>query len=69
MLLNIAKAPLSAGLGLITVETLTLNLTFLPAILAGGFLGCKVLHYINIRLFAILIGTAVLVAAIRLIAF
>lgn len=69
LLLNIAKVPLSTGLGLITVETLTVNLMFLPIILAGAVIGYKVLNYINIRWFGILIRTAVLLAAVRLIAF
>ena len=69
LLLNVAKVPFSASLGLITTETLTVNVVFLPVILMGAYLGYKVLNYINIRLFGVLIRLAVLIAAVRLIAF
>ena len=67
--INVAKVPFSLSLGLITPQTLTLNLIFLPVILLGAVLGYKVLSYINIRLFGVLIRLAVLAAASRLILF
>ena len=69
LIVNLFKLPFSAGLGLITFDTLTLNLTVLPVILMGAFLGYKVLGYINLALFKWLIRGAVLLAATRLILF
>lgn len=69
LVINVAKLPLAANLGLVTPQSLSLNLAFLPIIIIGAVLGYKVLGYINIRLFRILIRLAVLVAAIRLILF
>lgn len=65
--INLVKIPLAINLGLITSESLTLNLMYLPVILIGGFLGYKVLNLINIKVFGILIRLAVLAAAARLI--
>jgi len=69
LVINIAKLPLMVSLGLVTPNTLTLNLAFLPGILIGAVIGYKVLGYINIHLFKILIQLAVLIAASRLILF
>jgi uncharacterized protein len=69
LVINLAKLPLAASLGLVTPQTLTLNLIYLPVILIGAVLGYIFLGYINLRLFKILIRLAVLAAAIRLILF
>jgi len=69
LLLNVAKVPFSVSLGLINTETLTINAFSLPIILVGAYVGYKVLNYINIRLFGLLIRLAVLIAAVRLIMF
>lgn len=69
LLINIAKLPLAVQLGLVTIQSLTLNLMYLPVILIGAVLGYKILAYINISLFTLLIRLAVLVAAARLILF
>ena len=69
LVINIVKVPLAMNLGLITFETLTLNLYYLPIILIGAILGYKLLSYINIQLFKTLIRVAVLAAAARLILF
>ena len=69
LILNIFKIPFSAGLGLITVETLKLDLLFVPIILFGAYLGYKVLNLINLKLFKGFIRVAVLVATIKLILF
>lgn len=68
-MLNVAKLPFSASLGLINTETLTVNAIFLPAVPAGAYIGYKVLNYINIRRLGVLTRTTVLVAAVRLIVF
>lgn len=65
--INILKIPLAVSLGLVTTETLTLNVMYLPVILIGAVLGYKFLAYINIRVFGILIRIAVLATAMRLI--
>jgi uncharacterized protein len=69
LLLNIFKIPFSASLGLITTETLKLNLVSFPVILTGAALGYVFLKYINLTVFKWLIRAAVLVAATRLILF
>lgn len=65
--INIAKLPLAAQLGLVTSQSLTLNLFYLPVILIGAVTGYKILKYININLFKWLIRVAALVAAMRLV--
>jgi len=66
LILNIFKIPFSAGLGLINLQTLKIDLMFLPAILLGAFVGYKVLKLINLQLFKYLIRIAVVIAAVRL---
>ncbi len=67
LLINLFKIPFSANLGLITRDTLALDLAALPAILIGAFAGYQFLKLINLDLFKWLIRLAVLAAAIRLI--
>lgn len=69
LVLNVLKVPVAAQLGLITVPSLTLNLTFLPVIIIGAVVGYKVLKYINIDVFKWLIRFSALAAALRLILF
>ena len=69
LILNIFKIPFSASLGLITFDTLKLDLMFVPVILIGAYLGYKVLSLINIKVFKWFIRLAVLIASIRLIFF
>lgn len=65
--INLVKLPLALNLGLVTSQTLTLNLMYLPVILLGAFAGYRFLGYINITLFKTLIRIAVLVAGLRLV--
>lgn len=44
LLCNLFKAPLSASQGLITLESLRLNLIFLPCVVLGGILGALILR-------------------------
>jgi len=67
LVLNIFKVPFSASLGLITVDSLLLNLMTVPLIFLGAYLGFRVLKLINLELFKWLIRVAALVAALRLI--
>ena len=69
LLMNIIKVPFSIKLGLITTESLQLNLMCVPVILLGAFIGVKVLKLINLDMFKWLIRAAVIVAAVRLIWF
>ncbi len=69
LILNIFKIPFSAGLGLISIESLKIDFMFLPAILLGAFVGYKVLKLINLEVFKWLIRTAVVIAAVRLLFF
>lgn len=69
LIVNLFKLPFSAGLGLITVDTLKLDLMFVPVILLGAYIGFRVLKLINIKVFKRFIRAAVVVAAIRLIFF
>jgi len=67
LFINIAKLPFAIGLGITTSQSVTLNLYYLPLILAGAFLGKQLVSYINLNVFKILIRIAVLAAATRLI--
>ncbi len=67
LVLNGAKLPFAAGLGLITPQTLLLDLTFLPVILVGAGLGFWLLKVVNVELFRVLIRLAAIVASLRLI--
>ncbi len=69
LILNLVKVPFSAQLGLITPRTLLLDLAAVPLILAGAWLGVKILGMINLTLFKWLIRAAVIIAAIRLLVF
>lgn len=65
LLLNIFKLPFMIGLGLVTRESLVLNLGLLPAVLAGAWLGKWLLGHINQRLFEnIVLGLAVVAGAV-----
>ena len=50
-LLNLAKLPFSAGLGLITAESLRLDVVLLPTVLAGALVGVRVLRHVPQRAF------------------
>jgi uncharacterized membrane protein YfcA len=51
LLLNLFKVPFMVGLGLITPPSFLINLWLAPAVLAGGFLGRKILPKINQKMF------------------
>ena len=67
LVLNIFKVPFSAGLGLITMESLKLNAMSVPLILLGAYLGYGFLKLINLEMFKWLIRLAALAAAFQLI--
>jgi len=69
LILNVFKIPFSANLGLITFETLKLDLMFVPVIFVGAYLGYKFLGMINMLTFKWLIRAAVLISATKLLLF
>lgn len=69
LLVNIFKIPFSANLGLITMDTLKLNLMFVPVLFVGAYLGYKVLGLLNMTAFKWLIRAAVLLSATKLLLF
>ncbi len=69
LVMNIVKLPFAIGLGLVTPQTLALNVWFLPIILIGAVAGFVFLKFINLGVFKVLIRVAVVVAAARLILF
>lgn len=69
LLLNIFKVPFSVNLGLITTDTLLLNVMFIPVIFIGALLGAKFLKMINLTAFKWLIRITALIAATKLILF
>jgi uncharacterized protein len=66
MLLNWFKVPFMVNLGLVTVESLKLNLLLAPAVFVGAFFGRKLLHRINQRLFEDLALVLSVLAALEL---
>ncbi|OUS07253.1 hypothetical protein A9Q96_08130 [Rhodobacterales bacterium 52_120_T64] len=69
LLVNVFKIPFSANLGLVTVETLKLDLMFVPVLFVGAYLGYKVLGMLNMTAFKWLIRAAVLLSATKLLVF
>jgi hypothetical protein len=51
LMLNLFKLPFMIGLGLVTSDSLMLNLVLAPAVIAGTVLGRWLLGRINQRLF------------------
>ena len=66
-LINVAKIPFSAALGLIKPDSLLLNLLLVPALIAGIFLGRWLLGKINQTVFEWLMIAFSLLGALRLI--
>jgi len=67
LIVNLIKLPLSAALGLIRVDTLTLNLVLLPAIFTGIALGRWLTRRVPQHLFDGLLLAFAAVAAMRLV--
>ena len=67
LVMNLVKLPFAVGLGIVTGDSLTLNLWFLPVIFIGAILGRLFLNVINVHAFQTLIRLAALIAAARLI--
>lgn len=67
LLLNLFKVPFSIGLGLISLDTLTLNAALTPMIVVGLFTGRWLIHRIPQRMFDSLVLGFSAIAAMRLI--
>jgi uncharacterized membrane protein YfcA len=66
LVVNLLKVPLSAGLSLITPETLWENARLLPAVWAGIVLGRALLHRVPQHWYEALVVTFAVIAAVRL---
>jgi hypothetical protein len=66
LLINIIKLPMVAHLGLIDERSLKINLVVLPALIAGIFIGRKIIQIIPQRGFEILLYSFSAIAGIRL---
>ena len=66
-IVNVFKLPFSAGLGLIRVDTLMLNLVLVPAVMVGVFSGRWIVHRLPQRAFDFLMIAFATIAALRLI--
>jgi uncharacterized membrane protein YfcA len=62
LLLNLFKLPFMIGLGLITPDSLAMNLALVPAVLAGAWLGKWLLQRINQRVFENIVLSLAVVA-------
>lgn len=68
LIVNVAKVPFSAGLGLMSTQTLWLTLALAPAVLVGTWLGRRLLGVLPQRRFEQLTLTASLLAGVVLLA-
>ena len=66
-IINLLKVPLSASLGLITLQSLATNAVMIPAIAIGALVGIKLLKVIPQNAFRISIIVIAVLSAIRLI--
>jgi uncharacterized membrane protein YfcA len=66
LIFNVFKVPFSAGLGLITGESLKFNALLLPFILVGGWLGIRFARRIPEKVFVWLVQILAAVGAIKL---
>ena len=68
LIVNLIKVPFSAGLGLMSAESLKFNLWLLPVIIAGVFTGKRLLHAINQRWFDRILFALICLSALYLLA-
>ena len=65
-IVNLCKMPFSAGLGLITRESLTINALMIPVVFAGGFAGYYAIRVMSQKFFTVMVRVLATLAAIRL---
>lgn len=68
LIVNLTKIPFSLHLGLISPQSLRLDLLLIPAVLAGGLLGRSLLRFVPQRAFEWITISLATAAALRLIA-
>ena len=66
LILNLFKVPFSAGLGLITLSSLTFNLILVPGILFGAWLGVHFAKRLPEKTFALVAQVLAAAAAVKL---
>ncbi len=66
LFVNVMKVPFYISLGMITVESFSFNLWFIPLILLGAFLGVKVIHVIPQKVFQFLVLLFAAIGAVQL---
>ncbi len=69
LVVNLFKLPLLGQLELINASSLQLNLLLLPALLAGIFLGRKLIHRVPQRAFEVLLYAFSAIAGLRMVLF
>ena len=65
--MNLVKLPFSIGLGLVTLDSVSLNLTLVPAVLIGALLGRALIRRIDQRTFERVVVVITVVAAVNLV--
>ena len=63
---NVCKVPFSAALGLMTLDSLGVNLLLLPCVIVGSILGVRLAHRISGAMFEMLMRVMVLVGGVKL---
>lgn len=66
LLVNLIKVPLYSNLGLITIETLSFYVWFIPVILLGAFIGIKFLPFIPQKHFNVIVLILAAIGGFRL---
>ena len=67
LIINVVKLPFSGALGLLNANSLLLDLTLCPLVLAGNWMGRRILHIIPQRVFELLLLVSALAAALKMI--
>jgi uncharacterized membrane protein YfcA len=64
--INLVKVPISVGLGLITTDTLLLDLLLVPGVIVGAFVGRWITRHINQRTFDVAVIVCTILGAVYL---
>lgn len=67
LVVNVFKVPFAAGLGLISAQSLQMDLVLAPAVVIGGFLGRAAIVHVPQKLFEQIVLAVVAVSAVALI--
>jgi len=66
LVVNLFKVPFATSLGLITLDSLRVNLLLAPAVIVGAFLGRWLLHRIDQNMFELVVLILALLGGLRL---